>query len=100
MQTNEDEDFPEQVRMFGYAMLLVHKQKLDYLLDHFRDRGDDTTVIENARRYLDLLCEDGPDDAAFADWCHEALELGSAMLEERAAAKPSLRVINGGRGDG
>jgi len=100
MQANEDRGIPEQVRMFGYAMLLVHKEKLEYLLNRFRSDGMNTRLIDNAYKYLEMLCEDGPDDAAFADWCREAMELGSSMLDEKASAKPSLRVIDGGRGDG
>jgi hypothetical protein len=100
MQSEKDDDgIPREVRMFGYSMLVVHMQKLDYLIGVAQERGIDTTTIEQAHRYLEELSEGGPDEPAFADWVREALEMSHALIEEEDA-RPVFRVIDGGKGDG
>lgn len=93
-----DEQVPSEVRAFGWAMIAVHLQKLNWLADQYPERSE---ALETARRYLHMLAGDGPDDPTFVEWCMEAMEFGSGILDaarEPSRPKTMLEVIEGGKG--
>ena len=94
-----DEQVPAEVRAFGWSMIAVHLQKLDWLAKRHPERLE---ALDSARRYLKMLAGEGPDDPTFVEWCMEAMEFGSGMLDaarEPTRPKPMLEVIEGGKGN-
>lgn len=103
MQAN-DYHVPTEIRHFGWAMLVVHLQKLNYLVDRAEGEGKHYDKLAWALSYLKTLAGDGPDDEDFVQWCREALEFTDGIVSETATpsepVRPSfLQVIDGGAGD-
>jgi hypothetical protein len=101
MSTYEiDEQVPAEVRAFGWSMITVHLQKLNWLAAQYPERAES---LEIARRYLRMIAGDSPDDPEFVEWCIAAMEFGSGMLETaREPVQPevtTLKVIQGGKAD-
>jgi len=93
-----DEQVPAEVRAFGWSMIAVHLQKLNWLAAQYPERSE---ALESARRYLHMLAGEGPDDPTFVEWCIEAMEFGAGVLDfKREPTKPKtiLEVIDGGKG--
>ena len=98
INTEIDEQVPAEVRTFAWSMIAVHLQKLNWLAEQYPERSKS---LETARRYLNMLAGEGPDDPTFVEWCIEAMELGSSITnaaKETARPKPTLEVIEGGKG--
>jgi len=88
-----DYHVPDEIRRFGWAMLVVHLQKLNWLVDRAEEGGKHFEKLHTARKYLQTLAADGPDDPGFLQWCREALECTDTIM---AASKlPMLEVIEG-----
>jgi len=94
-----DEQVPAEVRAFGWSMIAVHLQKLNWLAAQYPERAES---LESARSHLLAISGDGPDDPMFVEWCIEAMEFGAGILDkarEPARPKTMLEVIEGGKAD-
>jgi hypothetical protein len=90
-----DHDVPSEVRRFGWSLLVVHLQKLEWLVERYQD---DLSATADVIGHLENLLENGPDDPAFIDWCREALAYTKAVQFEapERPKKGGLRLIDGG----
>jgi hypothetical protein len=94
---------PLHVRLFGWSMICVHLQQLNWIAARHEEGGrplPDRLVA--ARDYITELMKDGPDSAFFTKWCHEAFDMADDLIqqaEEKAAEEVKetpFRVIPGG----
>jgi hypothetical protein len=85
-------------------MLVVHLQKLNYLVERAEKDGKSYDKLSWALSYLKTLAGESPDSEDFLQWCREALEFTDGIVSEtakpEAPKRPAFTVIDGGLGDG
>lgn len=93
---------PDGLRGFAYAMLLVHMEELDALIE--ATGGTDRMLLAHA--YMRGLLEDGPDDPTFDEWCRRAMAMQDDVLDEARLMqrdieaelrRGQLKVVDGGK---
>lgn len=72
---------PLPVRLFGWSMICVHLQHLNWMVGRHEEEGRDVPDrLRFAREYILELTKGGPDSPFFLKWCREAFDMADDLI--------------------